>query len=61
MAAGCTFVALSRLKTLSGLLIKPMSFQCLKSIGNLKRMHQRITEEQQLKQLAQSLLTQEST
>ena len=51
MAAGCTFVALSRLKTLSGLLIQPMSFERLKSIGNLKRMHQRVTEEQ-LKQIA---------
>lgn len=29
MAAGCTFVALSRLKALSGLLIQPMIFECL--------------------------------
>ena len=53
MSAGCTFVALSRLKTLSGLLIQPMSFERLKSIGKLKRMHQRISEEQRLKQLNQ--------
>ena len=44
-AAGCTFVALSRLKTLSGLLIQPMPFEHLKSIGYLKRMQQRIKEE----------------
>ena len=55
MAAGCTFVALSRLKTLSGLLIQPMSFERLKSIGNLKRIHQRITEEEQLKQIAATM------
>ena len=44
LAAGCTFVALSRLKTLSGLLINPMPFQWLKIIANLtndKRTTQR--------------------
>ena len=29
MAAGCTFVALSRLKSLSGLLIQPMTYNRL--------------------------------
>ena len=29
MAAGCTFVALSRLKSLSGLLIQPMTYNHL--------------------------------
>ena len=52
MAAGCTFVALSRLKTLSGLLIQPMTFERLQSIGKLKRMQQRITEEERLNSLA---------
>ena len=33
MAAGCKFVALSRLKTLSGILIQPTTFEQLKSIG----------------------------
>ena len=33
MAAGCTFVALSRLKTLFGLLIQPMAVERLRSIG----------------------------
>ena len=33
MAAGCTFVALSRLKTLSGLLIQPMTFERLHTIN----------------------------
>ena len=45
MAARCTFVALSRLKSLSGLLIQPMTFERLQNIGRLKRMQQRITEE----------------
>ena len=33
MAAGCTFVALSRLKTFSGLLIQPMTFERLAIIS----------------------------
>ena len=37
MAAGCTSVALSRLKTLSGLLIQPMTFERLQAISKLKR------------------------
>ena len=49
MAAGCTFVALSRLKTLSGLLIQPMTFERLQAISKLKRMQQRIWEEERLK------------
>ena len=36
MAAGCTFVALSRLKSLSDEIIQPMSFKRLESIGNSK-------------------------
>jgi hypothetical protein len=49
MAAGCTFVALSRLKTLSGLLIQPMTFERLQAISKLKRMQQCIWEEKRLK------------
>ena len=49
MAAGCTFVALSRLKTLSGLSIQPMTFERLQAISKLKRMQQRIWEEERLK------------
>ena len=45
MAAGCT---LSRLKTLSGLLIQPMTCEQLRAIGFSQRMQQRITEEQTL-------------
>ena len=58
MAAGCTFVALSRLKTLSGLLIQPMPFERLKCIGHLKRIQQRINEEEGLKHLANQLQSQ---
>lgn len=36
MAAGCTFVALSSLKTLSGVLIQSMTLDQLKTIGYLK-------------------------
>ena len=52
MAAGCTFVGVSRLKTLSGLLIQPMPFEHLKSIGHLKRLQQRLKEEECLEHLA---------
>ena len=53
MAAGCTFVALSRLKSLSGLLIQPMTYNRLQNIGRLKRIQQRITEEERLRSLTQ--------
>ena len=53
-AAGCTFFALTRLKTLSGVLIQPMPFDQLTAIEKLKRLQQRITEEQRLKHLAMS-------
>ena len=52
MAAGCTFVALSRLKSISGLLIQPMTLERLQSIRTLKRIEQRISEEERLKTLA---------
>ena len=53
MAAGCTFVALSRLKSLSGLLIQPMTYNRLQNIGRLKRIQQRIIEEERLRSLTQ--------
>ena len=49
MAAGCKFVALSRLKILSGLLIQPMTFERLQAISKLKRTQQYIWEEERLK------------
>jgi ATP-dependent DNA helicase PIF1 len=55
MAAGCTFVALSRLRTLSGLLIQPMPFKRLKCIGRLKTIQHRINEEKRLTHLAHQL------
>ena len=57
MAAGRTFVSLSRLKIHSGIVIQPMTFQRLKSIGQLKCMQQRITEEHNLSQIAQNINT----
>ena len=52
MAAGSTFVALSRLKSISGLLIQPIPFERIKSIGRLKRVQQRFLEEERLEHLA---------
>ena len=54
MAAGWMhFLALSRLKSVSGLLIQPMPFARLENIGRLKRMQQHIIEEERLKLLTQ--------
>ena len=53
MAAGCTFVAVSRLKSLKDGLFVPMTFERT-SIGNLKRLKQHLTEEERLHQLAVS-------
>ena len=52
MAAGCTFVALSRLKSLSGLLITPMTLERLQAIGKMKQTQQRLTEEERLNSMA---------
>ena len=49
MAAGSSFVALSRLKNISGCLIQPMPFQQLQSISKLTRLQERIREEQRLR------------
>ena len=52
MAAGCTFVAISRLKSLSDGIFQPMSFQRLLSIGRLKSLQARLEEENQLETIA---------
>ena len=44
MAAGCSFVALSRLRKLSDCLINPMPFERLAKIGKLKGIQKRIEE-----------------
>ena len=52
LAAGCTFVAVSRLRSLNHGLIQPMSFQRLQAISTGKRLAERLEEETRLKHLA---------
>ena len=51
LAAGCTFVAISRLRSLNDGLFQPMSLQRLQSISRGKRLTERLEEETRLKQL----------
>ena len=51
-AAGCTFVATSRLQKLKDGLFEPMPFQRLKAISNGKYLAQRMKEEERLHQLS---------
>ena len=51
-AAGCTFVATSRVRSLQHAVIQPMPFQRLQGIGKCKRLQERLTEEQRLLDLA---------
>ena len=52
-AAGCTFVAASRVRSLQNVVFQPMSFQRLQSIGKSKQLQQRLQEEERLRYLAQ--------
>ncbi|XP_078352432.1 uncharacterized protein LOC144637171 [Oculina patagonica] len=52
-AAGCTFVAASRVRSLQNVVFQPMSFQRLQSIGKSKQLQQRLHEEERLRHLAQ--------
>ena len=51
-ATGCTYVAISRLRSLQDLIVEPMSFDRLLSIRNSKRLAERIKDEQHLQELA---------
>lgn len=51
-AAGTTFVAISRLKSLQDGLFQPMPYERLENIGKLKSLQKRIAEEQRLRQIA---------
>lgn len=57
-AAGCTFVAVSRLRKLQDALFEPMSFQRLQGISRGKNLKVRINEEKRLQQLSNQLETQ---
>lgn len=53
-AAGCTFVAISRLRSLTHGLIQPMPFERLQAISRTKRLKERLEEESRLKLIASS-------
>ena len=55
IAAGCSFVALSRLRKLSDCLIHPMPFERLTKIGKLKGLKRRVLEEDRLEQLSHAI------
>ena len=52
-APGCSFVALSRVRSLDDVVLQPLSFQRLQMIGKSKQLQQRLREEQRLQQLAE--------
>ena len=54
LSAGCTFVALSRVKSLEDILIQPMSFERLQAIARAKYLQDRKDEELRLQHLATS-------
>ena len=55
--AGCTFVALSRVRSINDLVLKTMTFSRLQNISKCKNLQKRLTEEQKLNRLAQNTLT----
>ena len=52
-AAGISFVAISRVRSLQNLVLQPMSFQRLQAIGKGKQLQERLREEERLRNLAQ--------
>jgi ATP-dependent DNA helicase PIF1 len=52
-AAGLTFVALSRARSLNDILLKPFNFDRLQRIKNCKRLQERMEEEERLRSLIQ--------
>jgi len=53
-AAGSSFVALSRVRSLQNLVLQPLSFQRLQAIGKSKQLQERRREEQRLRNLAEA-------
>ena len=51
LSAGCTFVAVSRLKKLQHDLFYPMTFERLQNISKSKRLNERKREDERLQQL----------
>ena len=52
-AAGSSFVAISRVRSLQNLVLQPMSFQRLQAIGKNKQLQERLREEERLRNLAE--------
>ena len=50
--ADCTFVGLSRVRSIDDLALKSMTFSRLQSISNCKNLQKRLPEEQRLSRLA---------
>lgn len=51
-AAGSSFVAISRVRSLQNLVLQPVSFQRLEAIGKRKQLQERLREEERLRNLA---------
>ena len=51
-AAGSSFVAISRVRSLQNLVLQPVSFQRLEAIGKSKQLQERLREEERLRNLA---------
>lgn len=60
LAAGCTFVAISRLKGLQDGLFQPMTYERLQAIGCTKRLIERKAEETRLHHLALQTMSQQN-
>ena len=52
-AAGISFVAVSRVRSLQNLVLQPVSFQRLQALGKSKQLQERLREEERLRDLAQ--------
>ena len=54
--AGCTFVAISRVRYINDIVFEPMTFDRSRAIGRNKNMQKRIEEEQRLMFLSEETL-----
>ena len=56
--AGCTFVALSRVRSINDLVLESMTFSRLQKISKCKNLQLRLAEEEKLKVIAQKTMVQ---
>lgn len=59
--AGCTFVATSRVRSITDIVFEPMTFDRLKAIGKNKNLNKRLEEEKRLKVLADQTMQKHSS